>query len=304
MPGRNVQLVREHVYPDFTMRGWLACDMSPRNLLAARFGAAPKEIPDVLRDEFTMNGSIPIGEFYFDQAYLGGEALTSIWTGRMVEQYIRDVRDRKPAFSYDNSPFFSLFDANPDIVAEKRGVVIGSENPWLESFLLAYGSTDVTTVEFGSISSEDSRIKTYTPDSFDSSFMRGDIEKFDYAFTYSSIEHDGLGRYGDILNPAGDLLTVRKLMDIVKPGGLVFIGVPCGQDQLLWNAHRVYGPVRFQQLFAGLDLLGVFPQESRLGMAVHGVWQPIWVLRNSFHCNPANKKRDAREFLKAFKAVS
>lgn len=190
---------------------------------------------------------------------------------------------------------YSLFDANPNIVAGKRGVVVGSENPWLEAFLLTYGSSEVTTVEYGTIVSEDSRILTYTPDRFDKLFLRGDIEQFDYAFTYSSIEHDGLGRYGDVLNPDGDLQTVRKLMDVVKPGGLIFIGVPCCEDVLFWNAHREYGPRRFQRLFAGLEILGVFPQASRLGTHIGG-WQPVWVLRNSFHCNASNRREDATQF--------
>ncbi len=190
----------------------------------------------------------------------------SLWTSQMVDQLIKDVRARKPEFNYDNTPMYSLFDANPNIVAGKRGVVVGSENPWLEAFLLTYGSSEVTTVEYGTIVSEDSRILTCTPDRFDKLFLRGDIEQFDYAFTYSSIEHDGLGRYGDVLNPDGDLQTVRKLMDVVKPGGLIFIGVPCCLDVLFWNAHRLYGPKRFQRLFAGLEILGVLDLgESNVG---------------------------------------
>ena len=270
--------------------------LSPPFAVPARYGPAVEEIPQVLRDKFTQNGTVPVVNNFHDQAYLGGDAMVSLWTSQMVDQLIKDVRARKPEFNYDNTPMYSLFDANPNIVAGKRGVVVGSENPWLEAFLLTYGSSEVTTVEYGTIVSEDSRILTYTPDRFDKLFLRGDIEQFDYAFTYSSIEHDGLGRYGDVLNPDGDLQTVRKLMDVVKPGGLIFIGVPCCEDVLVWNAHRLYGPKRFQRLFAGLEILGVFPQDIGFGRIQRGFTQPVWVLKNSFNCDASNRRQGASQF--------
>ena len=39
---------------------------------------------------------------------------------------------------------------------------------------------------------------------------RGIESQFDVVFTYSSVEHSGLGRYGDPLNPAGDLMAAAS----------------------------------------------------------------------------------------------
>ena len=68
---------------------------------------------------------------------------------------------------------------------------------------------------------------------------------YDFVFSYSSLEHDGLGRYGDVLNPIGDLQSMAKLISLVRPGGHVAIGVPCCHDRIgvertadLW-AHQV-----------------------------------------------------------------
>ena len=61
------------------------------------------------------------------------------------------------------------------------------------------------------------------------------------AITISSIDHDGLGRYGDPLNPHGDLRTMQWLKCLVKPGGLLFVSVPVGPDIVAWNLHRRYG---------------------------------------------------------------
>ena len=41
----------------------------------------------------------------------------------------------------------------------------------------------------------------------------------DFAFSYSSIEHNGLGRYGDPLNANADLQDVEMLSCILRPGG-------------------------------------------------------------------------------------
>ena len=44
--------------------------------------------------------------------------------------------------------------------------------------------------------------------------------------TFSSVEHSGLGRYGDALNPWGDILTIAKALCVTREGGSLTIGVP------------------------------------------------------------------------------
>ena len=41
----------------------------------------------------------------------------------------------------------------------------------------------------------------------------------DFAFSFSSIEHNGLGRYGDALDPNGDLRDMELLSCVIRPGG-------------------------------------------------------------------------------------
>src|SRR5205085_1217411 len=71
--------------------------------------------------------------------------------------------------------------------------------------------------------------------------------QIDVAISFSSLEHSGLGRYGDGINPWGDLLTVAKVSCVVKQKtGHIIFGVPSGaKDFLYYNAHRVYGPNRW-----------------------------------------------------------
>ena len=64
------------------------------------------------------------------------------------------------------------------------------------------------------------------------------LNVFDTAFSYSSIEHAGLGRYGDPLNPYADIEAVAQVACLLKPGGIFFLGFGIGRDKLEWNAHR------------------------------------------------------------------
>lgn len=58
-----------------------------------------------------------------------------------------------------------------------------------------------------------------------------------------AIEHFGLGRYGDPINPVGHLTGFRNLLKMLKPGGTLYISFPIGPaDQVHFNAHRVFRP--------------------------------------------------------------
>jgi hypothetical protein len=48
------------------------------------------------------------------------------------------------------------------------------------------------------------------PKQFSGRFLAGNLEPFDAMVSFSSLEHSGLGRYGDGLNPWADLITMAK----------------------------------------------------------------------------------------------
>jgi len=57
-----------------------------------------------------------------------------------------------------------------------------------------------------------------------------------------SIEHFGLGRYGDTLDPQGHLTGLDRLKQMVAPGGRLYLSTPIGEERLEFNAHRVFSP--------------------------------------------------------------
>jgi SAM-dependent methyltransferase len=69
------------------------------------------------------------------------------------------------------------------------------------------------------------------------------------------IEHVGLGRYGDPLDPDGDLKAISELVRVVAPGGDLLVATPIGQPRVAFNAHRVYDYEAFARYFAPLELV-------------------------------------------------
>lgn len=56
-----------------------------------------------------------------------------------------------------------------------------------------------------------------------------------------TIEHIGLGRYGDPIDPSGDIKAIKELKRVVKKGGNLLFVVPIGgTPEIIFNSHRTY----------------------------------------------------------------
>jgi SAM-dependent methyltransferase len=66
------------------------------------------------------------------------------------------------------------------------------------------------------------------------------------------IEHVGLGRYGDPLDPDGSRKAASELSRVLAKGGRLYVSVPVGRERVCFNAHRVFDPDGFTTLFPGL----------------------------------------------------
>ncbi|EYB85557.1 hypothetical protein Y032_0296g1700 [Ancylostoma ceylanicum] len=69
-------------------------------------------------------------------------------------------------------------------------------------------------------------------------------------------------RYGDPLDPIGDLREIWKTTCLLKPGGYFYLGLQRGQDAVWFNLHRVYGPLRLAMVMAGFDWLATYRGDS------------------------------------------
>lgn len=68
------------------------------------------------------------------------------------------------------------------------------------------------------------------------------------------VEHVGLGRYGDPLDPDGDLKAIDELRRVLAPNGLLLFVVPVGQPRICFNAHRIYSCEHVVKAFKKLHL--------------------------------------------------
>ena len=55
-----------------------------------------------------------------------------------------------------------------------------------------------------------------------------------------SLEHFGLGRYGDKIDPAGYLTGLDHLTALLRTGGTLYLSVPIGPQRIEFDAHRVF----------------------------------------------------------------
>lgn len=65
--------------------------------------------------------------------------------------------------------------------------------------LLKAGAKHITTVEYMKIVSDHPQVTAITPQELAEKAINGNFSLVDFVFTYSSLEHDGLGRYTHLL---------------------------------------------------------------------------------------------------------
>jgi hypothetical protein len=145
--------------------------------------------------------------------------------------------------------------------------------PWYESMVLNMGGIPITT-DYNEVKYDSIRYKFWSIDTLKENIKSG--FKFDYILNISSIEHDGLGRYGDPINPDGDLETMSLLRSYLKPNGLMFLTVPVGSDAVMFNHHRIYGVHRLPKLLDKWLVLDSFGySDELLTRDTRGGWVPL-----------------------------
>ena len=92
------------------------------------------------------------------------------------------------------------------IPEETTVLVIGTQRPVIEGMLIALNVKKVWTLDYARLHFEHPASVTILPEDFRKLYISGRLPKFDLIVSDSSLEHSGLGRYGDALNPWGDLI--------------------------------------------------------------------------------------------------
>jgi 2-polyprenyl-3-methyl-5-hydroxy-6-metoxy-1,4-benzoquinol methylase len=116
---------------------------------------------------------------------------------------------------------------------------------------------------------------------------------FDIVIALSTIEHIGLGRYGDSQDADGDFRSVEQILKIIKPAGQFLITLPFGKAvETSW--FRVYNMEKIRDLLAGFKIVDKYFFKER---------NRSWIPTDVYHAEKidSSKKPMAVIFVRAIK---
>jgi SAM-dependent methyltransferase len=221
------------------------------------------------KDAFSMGKKIVIEDFYVKPNPARKE-LT--YTKEKVEEFEKLIRQKKGLYYKDSDMW--LYQAFDEFDIKGKSVVV--EQPWYETMAWVYSGQPCSCLEYNKRICEFEDFTYYQYDKFD------EMPKFDVCISVSSIEHSGLGRYGDEIDPMGDVKAMDDMKRLLNDDGILFLSIPVGVDRVMWNAHRVYGNTRLPVLLKGWECIktyGVSEELLKTTKNSYNTVQPVFVLK-------------------------
>ena len=275
------------------------------NLFACNILPPPKIIPNEITSNFTIDGLIPVVNFFVDDSnkgygthysYSESETIAYVEAAKRIFLSVSKLSFQSCSVAH-NDPnnlktcvkllkskgLYAAIQKYSNDFSCQKSVVFGSSEPWVEAIALTVGCESVTTLEYNNLTylESDMRIVTFSKHEFDE-FYSKTFNVYDLAFSISSFDHDGLGRYGDPIDPYADIKAMNKSYQVLKPGGILFLSLPVGPDLLVFNTLRRYGSIRLPMMLEVFDVIDVIGWNAEL-LHVQYDWkqayEPVFVLR-------------------------
>lgn len=114
---------------------------------------------------------------------------------------------------------------------------IGSRLDGFIAHLLAAG-IDVTMIDIREFPGEVEKLHTIVDDA--TSLRQIPDESIESISALCSLEHFGLGRYGDPVDPEACFKCFDNIQKKLKKSGKLYISLPIGRERVEFNAHRVF----------------------------------------------------------------
>lgn len=128
---------------------------------------------------------------------------------------------------------------------------IGSRLDGFITHLLASG-IEVTMIDIRKFPEKVDGLHTIVDDA--TSLMQIQDDSVESLSALCSLEHFGLGRYGDPIDPEACFKCFDNIQRKLKVGGKLYISLPIGKERLEFNAHRVFYPSTVIDCFGTLKL--------------------------------------------------
>ena len=132
-----------------------------------------------------------------------------------------------------------------------RHVDVGSRVDGFVAHLLTF--MPVTVIDIRPLRSSVDGLEFVRADACDlHAFPDGSVESLS---SLHALEHIGLGRYGDAVDPDGCFKAMREFVRVLRPGGRLYVGVPVGRQRVRFNSERIFNPRTVLDALSGLRLV-------------------------------------------------
>lgn len=204
-------------------------------------------------------------KFYFGGIYpILGERFSE--SGRMSGHY----------FHQDLLVASKIFIANP-----KRHIDIGSRTDGFVAHVATFRQIEIIDIR-----EQKSKINNII-------FKKADLMQLpdnmvnscDSISALHSIEHFGLGRYGDPIDYNGYLKAIGNITKILQIGGKFYFSVPIGNQRIEFNAHRIFSIAYLLDLFKNNFIINSFSYVDDKGDLFENVELTQKEIERNFKCN-------------------
>ncbi|MHB8624633.1 MAG: class I SAM-dependent methyltransferase [Aggregatilineales bacterium] len=189
------------------------------------------------------------GQAFAQNYSLAGNAVLTVWPCEGDAGSTPVVGDRHYEYAYTVEAVIR------HVLIGKAVLDIGSAGSFLPSMLAALG-LNLTCLDVREWPMQWSGLRVVQGDlvsSYNTSMLAP--ESFDGITCISTLEHFGLGRYGDALDIDGDVNGMQHMRRFLKAGGLMILTIPYGRAEVDYPAHRIYDQTRFQRVIMGMEVV-------------------------------------------------
>ncbi len=227
--------------------------------------------------------------------------LTALYSPFILKDYLAFIRqDNNPRFTYSWRTFYpQIFDKTKLTGFDRHYVyhtawaarVVKEINPPLHTDIASSLYFPALVSAFVPVAFYDYRpaelgLSNLTSNHADLTKLQFETGSVTSLSCLHTIEHVGLGRYGDPVDPSGDVKACSELARVLAPGGSLLFVTPVGKTaQIMFNAHRIYTYELVLSLFPDLILheFSLIPEQAEHGGLIRNA-DPILIENEVYGC--------------------
>lgn len=170
----------------------------------------------------------------------------------LLDRYAEGGDSRSEYFWQDLLVAQRIFQAKP-----RRHVDVGSRFDGFVAHVAAFRHLEV--IDIREVSNNVPNVRFCTGNIMDGNFLRDGLGQAglhcDSLSCLHVLEHLGLGRYGDPLDPKGYAKGLMNLAGLLEDRGILYLSAPVGYQRVEFNANWVFAPETILSLAASNGLI-------------------------------------------------